>query len=240
VYLCAALAELTVARHGQSTSNAAFAKADAAGLAESGITGRDVDVPLSPLGRAQAAALGRGLAAEPPVVPPPEVVVCSPFLRARETWTIAAAAAAGSGLTLPEPVLDSRLGDRAMGELELLTTRAIADRFPAEAQRRREAGEFSYRPPGGESFGDVAARLDALLKDLDGRFPGRRVFLVAHDAVVLMLRQLIEGLTFDDLAEITARAPVGNATVTRFVNNGGQLTLAGYNMSAHLVPPQPR
>ena len=228
------LSELVVTRHGQSVSNVAFAKAEAAGLTESGATGPDVDVPLSPLGRTQAAALGRGLAARPPVVPAPEIVVCSPYLRARQTWEIAARTAATHGLSLPEPALDARLGDRAMGQLELLTTAAIAHRFPAEAARRDAEGEFSYRPPGGESFGDIADRLTALLADLDRRYPGRRVLLVAHDAVVLILRQMIEGLTTDDLAAITARDPARNAALTRFVGNGERLALAGYNLAAHL------
>lgn len=230
-------AEVTVVRHGLSAANIAFAEAEAAGRAETGITGRDVDVPLSPFGRAQAAALGRGLAARPPIMRRPEVVVCSPYQRARETWEIAATTAEATGLRLPEPVVDDRLGDRLMGRLELLTSAAIADRFPAEVERSRAAGPFAYRPPGGESFGDIAVRLTSLLEDLDRRYPGRRMFLVAHDAVVIMMRYVIESLSFDDLAAMVAEGPVINAAITRFAHDGDRLTLVEYNAATHLSDP---
>lgn len=229
------IAELTVVRHGESTANVAFAAAEAAGVAHTGLTGRDMDVPLSDLGRMQAGTFGRALVAKPPAVARPDVVVCSPYLRARQTWRIAAEAAADAGLVLPEPVLDTRLGDRSMGRLELLTTEAIADRFPVEAERRRAAGEFSYRPPGGESFGDVASRLALLLGDLNRRHAGRRVLLVAHDSVVLMLRRVIERLTCDDLAGIVAAGPVKHTAVTRFIDDGGSLVLAEFNTDDHLL-----
>jgi len=37
-----------------------------------------------------------------------------------------------------------------MGRLELLTSAAIAARFPEQATRRRALGDLRYRPPGGE------------------------------------------------------------------------------------------
>ena len=228
------VAELTVVRHGQSIANVAFAAAQTAGLLDSGVTGRDAEVELSPLGWAQAEALGRwlaGLAA----ARSPEVMVCSPYLRAWQTWLCAAGTAADLGVMLPESTADPRLCDRLMGELELLTTAAVTDRYPAEAARRRAAGEFGYCPPGGESLGDIAVRLTALLDDLHCHCPGRRVLLVTHDAIVLMLRYVIERLTFDDLAAIVRDGPVANASVTRFDGSSGQLRLVEYNAVNHLI-----
>lgn len=212
----------------------AFAAAETAGRLDCGVTGLDADVELSPLGWAQAEALGRWLAGLPEGRRP-EVVVCSPYLRARQTWQRAAGTAADLGARLPEPAADARLRDRLMGELELLPIAAVAERFPAEAARRRAAGEFGYRPPGGESFGDIAVRLTALLEDLHRCHAGRRVLLVAHDAVVLMLRYVIERLTFDDLAAIVHDGPVANASVTCFDGASGTLRLVGYNAVDHLI-----
>jgi probable phosphoglycerate mutase len=231
--LRARIAELTVVRHGQSTANAAFAAAEAGGPAGPELTGRDADVPLSPTGWAQAAQLGRWLAALP-AQRRSQVVLCSPYLRARQTWSRMAAVAAELGVGTPAALLDERLRDRAMGELELMTAAMIAERFPAETTQRARAGEFRYRPPGGESFMDIAARLRTLLHDLDTGRAGERVLLVAHDAVVLMLRQLIEDLSLDELAVI-AGEPVANASVTRFDGRTGRLRLAGYNVTAHLA-----
>jgi broad specificity phosphatase PhoE len=225
------VAELILIRHGQSVANVAVPAADARGLPESGLSGRDADVALSELGAQQAAAVGGWLAALP-VGDRPQVVVTSPYLRARETWRIAAEA---SGLDLPPPVTDDRLVDRLMGELELLTRAAVTERFPAEAARRAAAGEHHYTPPGGESFADIAARLGAFLDDLNRDHPGERVVVVAHDAVVLMMRAVIEQLTWDQVldAERTAGS-VRNASITRFTAVGEHLELERYNSVDHL------
>ncbi|KJY40401.1 phosphoglycerate mutase, partial [Streptomyces sp. NRRL B-1568] len=79
----------------------------------------------------------------------PELVACSPYLRALQTWDTMAFQARDRGYT-PSPVLvDERLRDREMGVLELLTPPAILDRFPEEAARRDRVGEWFYRPSGG-------------------------------------------------------------------------------------------
>jgi 2,3-bisphosphoglycerate-dependent phosphoglycerate mutase len=224
------VAELILIRHGQSAANVAFPRADARGLLESGLTGRDADVELTELGRAQAEALGRRLA-KLPDAERPQVVVTSPYLRARETWRIAAEA---SGLDLPTPTTDDRLVDRLLGDLEMLTLAAIADRFPDEPGRLREAGEYRYRPPGGETFGDIAERLASFLADLNRDHAGERVVVVAHDAVVLMMRYVIEGLDWDDVAAVAAAGGVRNASVTRFDGSSGRLVLDEYNNVDHL------
>lgn len=228
------VAELTLVRHGQSASNVAFPEADAQGLLESGLAGTDSDVELTDIGRTQAAAVGRWLA-ELPVEHRPEVVVTSPYLRARETWRVAAET---SGLTLPAPTTDDRLVDRLMGDLEMMTAAAVEQRFPAEAGRRLQAGVYAYEPPNGESFAHIAARLSSFLDDLNREHAGRRVIVVAHDAVVLMMRAVIEQLDWDAVAAVEATGRVLNASITRFDGSAGRLVLAGYNAVDHL-PPQP-
>ncbi len=149
------VAELILVRHGQSLANVAFPAADAAGSMEAEVDGKDAEVPLTPVGEEQATAVGRWLA-DRPAADRPEAVITSPYLRARETWRIAAET---SGLSLPAPTTDDRLVDRLMGDLELMTRAAVAARYPSEAARRAAAGEYRYTPPGGESFADVEARL---------------------------------------------------------------------------------
>lgn len=225
------VAELILVRHGQSLSNVAFPTADARGLLEAEIGGRDADVPLTDFGKAQAAAVGAWLAALP-AEQVPQVVITSPYLRARETWRIAAAA---SGLDLPAPATDERLVDRLLGDLEMLTRAAIRQRFPDEAARRAEAGEYRYTPPGGESFADVEGRLASFLGDLNRDHAGERVIVVAHDAVVLMMRAVVEGLGWEQvIAMERAEGTVRNASISRFVDRGGRLELASYNGVEHL------
>ena len=227
------VAELILVRHGQSLANVAFPAADAEGLMEAAVSGRDAEVPLTETGQEQAAALGRWLAALPEEHRP-QVVITSPYVRARETWRIAAAA---SGLELPAPGTDDRLVDRLLGELEMLTRAAVAARFPDEAGRRAAAGEYEYAPPGGESFADIAVRLKSFLDDLHTDHPGKRVVVVAHDAVVLMMRAVIEQLDWDEVLAVERGAgSVRNASITRFDGSSGTLTLDRYNTIDHLPP----
>src|SRR6187397_1567347 len=75
---------LWIVRHGQSAGNVARDAAELAGLPVIDIEHRDIDTPLSELGKTQAMALGHwfgGLPADRR----PEVILCSPYVRARET-----------------------------------------------------------------------------------------------------------------------------------------------------------
>ncbi|GAA0569907.1 histidine phosphatase family protein [Paractinoplanes ferrugineus] len=223
--------ELILVRHGQSLANVAFPAADERGLLEAEVSGRDAEVPLTDIGEAQAAAVGSWLAALAPEQLP-QIVITSPYLRARETWRIAAETA---GLDLPKPVTDDRLVDRLLGELEMLTRAAVAQRFPGEADRRAEAGEYRYAPPGGESFADVEARLAAFLLDLNRKHAGERVVVVAHDAVVLMMRAVIQNLRWDEVIEMErAEGTVRNASISQFLERAGHLELVRYNFVDHL------
>jgi broad specificity phosphatase PhoE len=129
---------------------------------------------------------------------------------------------------------DERLVDRLMGDLEMLTRAAIAKRFPDEPGRLTAAGEYHYRPPGGETFGDIADRLASFLADLNRDHPGERVAVVAHDSVVLTMRAVIEQLNWDAVAAVAASGPVRNASITRFDGTSGRLVLDGYNAVDHL------
>jgi 2,3-bisphosphoglycerate-dependent phosphoglycerate mutase len=225
------VAELILVRHGQSLANVAFPAADARGLLEAEVSGRDAEVPLTETGRQQAAAVGAWLATLPEG-DVPEVVITSPYVRARETWRIAAEA---SGLPLPSPVTDDRLVDRLLGDLEMLTRAAIAQRYPGEAARRSEAGEYLYAPPGGESFADVRARLASFLTDLHTSQSGRRVIVVAHDAVVLMMRAVIQDLDWPAVVAMEkAEGTVRNASISQFKARDNALELVRYNDVTHL------
>jgi broad specificity phosphatase PhoE len=75
---------LWLVRHGESAGNVARDAAHAIGSEDIAIEARDVDVPLSSLGKRQAEALGRWFASMSNVERP-EVILSSPYLRARRT-----------------------------------------------------------------------------------------------------------------------------------------------------------
>ncbi len=62
---------------------------------------------------------------------------------------------------------DERLRDRELGILDRLTRLGVKTRYPDEAERRLWLGKLYYRPPGGESWADVALRLRSILDELN-------------------------------------------------------------------------
>jgi broad specificity phosphatase PhoE len=216
------LSWLGIVRHGESIANAAADRAEASGLEVIPIEQRDADVPLSPTGESQARALGE-------LLPDfrPDLVLSSPYRRAVQTAQLMVDGAA--------PIrLDERLRDRELGILDLLTRHGVAVRYPDEAARRARLGAFYYRPPGGEAWTDVTLRLRGVLRDVREGYPDGRVLLVAHEAVVLLLRYLIEELTEADVLGFAA-ARLHNASLTNWARDGDRLRLATFNDVGHLA-----
>jgi broad specificity phosphatase PhoE len=221
------LSWLGIVRHGQSTGNVIAERAETDGLETIDIPQRDADVPLSDLGREQAGAVGTWLAGVP-AGERPELAVVSPYLRARQT---AGLALAGSGVPM---VVDERLRDRELGILDLLTGRGAQARVPAEAARRARLGKFYYRPPGGESWADVLLRLRAVLREIREDHPGGRVVLFAHDATVMMVRYLAEGLDEAELMTLAHRTSIANCSISSWRRSGGVLRPELFNAVDHL------
>ncbi|PPG68042.1 histidine phosphatase family protein [Rathayibacter rathayi] len=218
--------ELLLVRHGESLANIAASAAEASGAHEIAVDRRDPDVELSPAGEEQARALGRWLADEAR----PASVWTSPYRRAAATARLALAEA---GIDLPLRA-DERLRDRDLGVTDRLTTAGVRARLPEEAARRIWLGKFYYRPVGGEAWTDLALRVRAFLDHLDtAAAPGPAV-VFCHDAVVLVLRYVCEGLSEHELLDIGAATPVANGSVTRLVREGEGWRLALFNSTDHL------
>ena len=160
----AARRELWLIRHGESAWNAM------------GLWQGHADPGLSARGIAQAEALAQQLA-DCGI----EAIVASDLRRARETARIVAV---GLGL---EPRHDARLRERDLGSWSGLTTPQIAGRWPAELARLR-ARDPAFRPGGGESIRQVAARAVGFFREL-ARQPGpARWAIVSHGGLIRALR----------------------------------------------------
>jgi probable phosphoglycerate mutase len=145
------------------------------------------DIPLNDTGRAQAEQNGRllkrllqrsGRNSEE------FDWYVSPLGRTRETMELVQ----GAFRDTPAPIVvpDDRLIEISFGIYEgQLHTEVAANAMPIAGER--DASFWYFRPPEGESYDDLAARILAF-----GRALPRRAIIVSHGGVLRVLRRLIE------------------------------------------------
>ncbi len=131
------------------------------------------DSALTAAGRAQAEALARRIAAQPPF----DLLVSSDLGRALQTARPIAAA------TGHEPRLDPRLRERSFGLGEGLSYAEIGERYPEAFRPEREL-DADYAIPGGESRRAFHERVAAAFESLAARHPGSRIVVVTHGGVL--------------------------------------------------------
>lgn len=86
------------------------------------------------------------------------------------------------------------LREMAFGDWEGLTLSEIRQRFP-EALARRQADLLNFRSPGGgESVGDLAARIEQVFEDIREQEKGGEAAVVVHGAVNRVILCLAMGL----------------------------------------------
>lgn len=180
--------------------------------------GQAEDTPLTALGREQARIVARRLAAYPI-----QAIYSSDLVRAFETAQIVGQVL---GVELiPEP----GLRESDIGAWTGLTWDEITARFPDEVAAMF-AGE-DVRRGGGESYGELQARLAATLDRILARHAGQTVLLVSHGAA---LRSLIAYVIGADLAQMHRIAIGGNTALSVVEAWRGGLRLVSYNDTAHL------
>ncbi|WP_420121528.1 bifunctional RNase H/acid phosphatase [Nakamurella sp.] len=195
-----------VVRHGQSTFGA-----------QGRFTGRE-DVPLTEIGRSQAAAVARRIAPAGPVV-----VLTSPLVRCRET------AAAVAGPAAAPLIEDDRLLDEQLGDWTGLREAEIGAGWPAELARWRR--DPAAAPPGGESFLQVRDRVRPVLTEALSTYRGHAVVLVTHAAVAKMI--LTTALQADPAVAFRLRVDTGSLSAVD-VDAAGGIVVRSVNETAHL------
>ena len=223
------LAALWLVRHAESEGNVADERAQAAGEYRLEVPARDPDVDLSDSGVQQAEALGAWWR----TLPGDErstVLLSSPYQRALRTATIAVQSA---GWDL-DVVRDERLRERDLGLLDGWTKAGIEHKFPEEAERRAWLGKFYYRPPGGESWADVAGRVRAVHEAVEHRYAGERVVVVSHQAVLMLFRYVLEDLDEEAVLELDRRQRLTNTAVVRYRFHGDKAVVEAAGDTTHL------
>lgn len=222
-----AISELWLVRHGESEGNVAASAASAQRLEVVPVPARDADVELSVTGQQQAEALGAWLGSLEHL---PAAAMSSPYVRAEQTLLTAIGRA---GVVLPA-VVDERLRDRELGILDTLTHYGVAARYPEEAMRKAWQGKFYYRPPGGESWADVALRVRSFLGDLSTRNIDGPVIIVAHDAVIMLFLYVCLGMHERELLDFATENTVVNASITKLSRTATGWNLDAFAWAGHL------
>ncbi|UOY00047.1 histidine phosphatase family protein [Blastococcus sp. PRF04-17] len=172
---------LLLVRHGQSEWNAA-------GLMQ----GQTPHVPLTELGRAQAA----GAAAEVARLAP-GALFSSDLLRAVQTAEYCAEATGLPISTCPA------LREQGYGELEGRPSRELWDVV--------DWTDAHWSAPGGESLAELHARVEAFVKHLCAEPPADVIALVTHGDTIRAAQAVAAGLGPDAMPVVTPH----NGTVTR-------------------------
>lgn len=180
-----------IARHGETVFNAAGR-----------MQGRTPHTPLTRAGFAQAEAIGETLRAR--LGPSPAVQLwASPAGRALQTLAVIAE---HLELDWHAARTDPRLGEIDVGDWGGLYYRDIVARDGEILDR--EGGLFSRRPPGGEWYDEIAARLQDWLRE---QAQGPIRLMVMHDISSRVLRGLLTGAPDrpECGAPLAARLPQG-------------------------------
>ncbi|WP_404387065.1 histidine phosphatase family protein [Humibacillus xanthopallidus] len=131
---------------------------------------------------------------------------------------------------------DERLRERDLGAFDGLTGTGIRESYPEESLRRSTTGKFYYRPPGGESWTDVALRIRQFLTELRQAHGGQRVWIFTHQAVMMSFRFVLERLDERLLLEIDRSEALPNCSFTRYTRErGGALRLETIGATSHLA-----
>lgn len=146
--------KLALVRHGPTDWNA-----------EGRVQGT-IDTPLSEEGKAKMSAL------LPPAGFERAIAYCSPKLRARQTAQF---------LGLKALRLEPRLAEQNWGDWEGLTRAEMLARDGEDAFERSGRG-IAFRPPGGESTGELQARVRSFFTDIAAQ--GTDAIAVSHMGVL--------------------------------------------------------
>jgi broad specificity phosphatase PhoE len=161
------MGKLILVRHGESLGNRdrIFATNPA-------------DLPLTELGYRQAREVARQIG----FMFRAELVVASPYLRARETGRVVAEI-----LALPLDI-EPQLYERDVGSLKGQSYDELE-----RAAGYDTAAPWAWRPHGGESYEDVKARVAPILDRLAAAHPDRDVVIVSHGGVMQTLQAHVSG-----------------------------------------------
>lgn len=192
---------LFIARHGETVFNAAGR-----------MQGDAMDTPLTRAGFAQADAMGQAMRRYLGDGPPPLHLWASPYGRALQTL---ATVCEHIGADWHDARRDQRLSEINVGTWGGRTYRAIIEERGEIMDR--SCGLFSVRPPEGEWYDEIAARLTSWIDEHGGEEGDK--LIIMHGMSSRVLRGLLTGMDVEPRwsAPIAPSLPQGSMVV---IENG--------------------
>jgi len=134
--------------------------------------------PLTDVGREQA----RKVATEIAKIQP-DILISSPLQRTKDT------AEEISKLTGLEPIFDEVWYECSFGDWDGLSVEEVKEKWPEDYLGW--IGTSAYTPPNGESYDDLAARIEPAFDALAEKYPGKKVVVVTHNGVIKQLASIV-------------------------------------------------
>lgn len=190
----------------------------------------DYETPLTPEGMAQARLTGEALSR---VVPLPDVIFCSPYLRTGQT--LIAMKEKWEDLKTALVVPDDRIREQEHGLSLLYSDWRLFNVFHPEQKALRDLmGPYWYQYPQGESVSQVRDRIRLVTTTLIREWAGKDVWLVTHHLTILSIRANLERLSPEQFIHLDEREKPVNCGVTRYECNpergkDGKMELVWYN-----------
>ena len=127
------------------------------------------------------------------------------------------------------PEIEPGIAECAFGEWDGLTFAEVHERWPEEV--RAWLGSTEVAPPGGESFAQCRARVDAGRQRIIEAHPGQRVVLISHVTPIKILTGIAVDAPLHSLYRMEL-APCSLSTIAWFPD--GVVSLFGFAEQAHL------
>ena len=134
--------------------------------------------PLTEEGRVQAAKVAAEIAKLKP-----DILIASPLQRTKDT---ADEIAKVTGLT---PIYDEVWYECSFGDWDGLSVDEVKEKWPEDYISWISSSAFT--PPNGESYDDLAARIEPAFDALADKYPGQKVVIVTHNGVIKQLASLV-------------------------------------------------
>lgn len=175
----------------------------------------DDNIPITAEGVAHGERIHKVLSQKPIFNMDDVEILCSPYLRTRQTRRILFPNIDDSRVTF-----DPRLCERNAGYCTTMTTGEISDSFPWLERYWKTTNPLIAKPPGGESILDVVYRILPVVSEIK-IMPNRpnTTLIIGHGNLFKAIDFVLQGLTTEEFPTIP-NAPNGSLTIYRDIHLG--------------------